>query len=225
MNVEQRLTTALRRTDTYEPSPDLWARVVHSIEEDRAHRQRARWTALAIALFLAGLVVLALLGLEEGPIGRRVDWRILEGLETIGLVGQVLGLGPAVRRFGRGYTADMFRSSAPMGTALLLVLDVAFYLVFAGYILLSVDLDAPLRSVVLADQLEATAIRVGGLLLAMGVLHAITFITIPLLALIHNSTRTDTPLPRWVSVLLIAASGAIAVLAVPVLIALLAGAG
>ncbi|MGI9616385.1 MAG: hypothetical protein ACR2QO_25945, partial [Acidimicrobiales bacterium] len=189
MNVEQRLTTALRRTDDYEPSPDLWARVVHSIEEDRAHRHRARLTVLAIALSLSGLVVCALLGLEEGPIGRRVDWRVLEALETIGLVGLLASLGPAVRRFGRGYSSDMFRSSGQMGDALLLVLDVAFYLVFAGYILLTVNLDSSLPSAVLADQLGATSIRVGGLLLAMGMLHAITFMFIPLLALIHNSTR------------------------------------
>ncbi|MDH3684177.1 MAG: hypothetical protein OEV40_30015 [Acidimicrobiia bacterium] len=224
MNVEQRLTTALRRTDNYEPSPDLWARVVHSIEEDRAHRQRVRWTAVAIALSLAGLVVCAVLGLEQGPTGRRIDWRVLEGLETIGLVGLVVGLGPAVRRFGRGYCADMFRSSRPMGAALLLVLDVAFYLVFAGYILLSVDLDTPLRSVLLADQLGATSIRVGGLLLAMGLLHAITFMFIPLLALIHNSTRTDTALPRWVTILLIVVAVPVAVAVLPILLGLLAGA-
>jgi hypothetical protein len=224
MNVEQRLITALRRGDAHEPSPDLWARVVHSIEEDRAHRQRVRWTAVAIALSLAGLVVCAVLGLEEGPIGRRIDWRVLEGLETIGLVGLVLSLGPAVRRFGRGYCADMFRSNGQMATALLLVLDVAFYLVFAGYILLSVDFDAPLPSVVLADQLGAASIRVGGLLLAMGVLHTITFMFTPLLALIQNSTQTNTALPRWVTILLIVVGGAVAIPVLPMLIGLLAGA-
>jgi hypothetical protein len=225
MNVEQRLTTALRRGDTYEPSPDLWARVVHSIEEDQAHRQRVRWTAAALALSLVAIVVCGVLGLEEGPTGWRIEWRVLEALETIGLVGLVASMGPAVRRFGRGYNADMFRSNGPMGSALLRVLDVAFYLVFAGYILLSVDLDAPLPSVALADQLGDASIRIGGLLLAMGMLHAITFMFIPVLALIHNSTRTDTALPRWVTILVIIVGGAVAVPVLPILIGLLAGAG
>ncbi|MGI9612384.1 MAG: hypothetical protein ACR2QO_05720, partial [Acidimicrobiales bacterium] len=64
----------------------------------------------------------------------------------------------------------------------------------------------------------------GGLLLAMGMLHAITFMFIPLLALIHNSTRTNTALPRWVTIFLIVVCGAIAVPLLPMLLGLLAGA-
>ena len=40
MTVEQRLRDALHRADGYAPSPDLFARVQRSIEEDRAHRRR-----------------------------------------------------------------------------------------------------------------------------------------------------------------------------------------
>ena len=40
--VEQRLIDALRSTERVDPSPDLWSRVVHSIDEDRAHRRRVR---------------------------------------------------------------------------------------------------------------------------------------------------------------------------------------
>lgn len=225
MSVEQRLTSALRRGDDYEPSPDLWARVVHSIEEDRNHRRRVRRTGLAVALSLAGLVACAYLGLEDGPFGRRIDWRVLEALETVGLVGLVLGFGPAVRRFGRGYCTDMFRSRPSTGEALLLVLDVAFYLVFAGYILLSADFETAIRTVVLADQLGAIAIRVGGLLLAMGALHAVTFTFIPLVALIHNSTLTGTALPRWITVLLVVVGAVVGLQVLPLLIAVIAGSG
>ena len=57
MNVEQRLVNALRSTDRVEPSPDLWSRVVHSIEEDQAHRRRVV-TSFAISIaVVAGLVV------------------------------------------------------------------------------------------------------------------------------------------------------------------------
>lgn len=224
MNVEHRLTAALRRTDTYEPSPDLWSRVVHSIEEDRTHRQRVVRTAVVIAISLAGLVLCGILALGDGPSGQRLDWGVLEVLEAIGLAGLVFGLGPAVRRFGRGYCDDMFPSGGTLGAALLRVLDAAFYLVFTGYILLTVNFEAPNRTIVLADQLEATSVRVGGLLLAMGLLHAIAFMYIPLLALIHNSTRTGKPLPRWVTVFLILIGLAIGLQVLPALLALLAGA-
>ena len=224
MNVEERLITALRRTDTYEPSPDLWSRVVHSIEEDRAHRRRVVRTAALIGASLAGLVLCAALALEDGGTGQRIDHVPLEVLETVGLVGLVLGLGPAVRRFGRGYCDDMFRSSSGFAASLLRVLDAAFYLVFAGYILLSVDLEAPDRSAVLADQLAETTARVGGLLLAMGLLHAVTFLSIPVLALVHNSTQAGRPLPRWVTFLLVIVGAAIGLQLLPSLAALLDGA-
>ena len=224
MNVEQRLVTALRRTDTYEPSPDLWSRVVHSIEEDRAHRRRVVRTAIMIGATLAALVLLGVLSLENGPTGQRLNHVTLELLETVGLVGLVLGLGPAVRRFGRGYCDDMFRSSSGFGASLLRVLDAAFYLVFTGYILLSVDFDAPERTVVLANQLVETTARVGGLLLAMGLLHAMTFMFIPVLALVHNSTQTGRPLPRWVTFLLVIVGAAIALQLLPSIVSLLAGA-
>lgn len=223
MNVEQRLATALRRADTYEPSPDLWSRVAHSIEEDRAHRRRVVRTAVLIAATLAGLVLCGVVALEDGPSGLRVDHVTLELLETVGLIGLILGLGPAVRRFGRGYCDDMFRSSSGFAASLLRVLDAAFYLVFTGYILLSVDFEAPLRTVVLADQLAETTARVGGLLLAMGLLHAVTFMFIPVLALVHNSTRAGRPLPRWVTFLLVIAGAVIGLQLLPSLVALLAG--
>ncbi|MBI2237588.1 MAG: hypothetical protein HYU54_03565, partial [Actinobacteria bacterium] len=49
MSLEERLREVLRRTDEYEPSPDLFARVRRSIEEDAAHRRRIR-RAVASAL-------------------------------------------------------------------------------------------------------------------------------------------------------------------------------
>jgi len=55
MNVEQRLVDALRSGDQVEASPDLWTRVVHSIEEDQAHRRKvATSTAAVIGVLTAG---------------------------------------------------------------------------------------------------------------------------------------------------------------------------
>ena len=48
MNIEQRLLHAFEQADLVEPSPDLWSRVVHSIEEDRLHRKRLLRTAAGV---------------------------------------------------------------------------------------------------------------------------------------------------------------------------------
>jgi len=224
MNVEQRLTAALRRTDGYEPSPDLWSRVVHSIEQDRAHRRRVMSTGAALAVSFAGLLLFGLSALGDGPAGERLDWMVLELLEVSGLAGLVLGLGPAVRRFGRGYCNDMFPEHSTLGAALMRVLDAAFYLVFTGYILLTVDFAEPGPTIVLADQLASTAERFGGLLLAMGLLHAVTFMVMPILALVHNSTVAGKALPRWVTLLLVLGGVGLGLLLLPNLLALLAGA-
>ncbi|MEE8489776.1 MAG: hypothetical protein V3S43_05520, partial [Acidimicrobiia bacterium] len=42
MTVEERLTAAFRAADQYQPSPDLFAKVTRSIEEDASHRRRVR---------------------------------------------------------------------------------------------------------------------------------------------------------------------------------------
>jgi hypothetical protein len=85
------------------------------------------------------------------------------------------------------------------------LLDLAYYLVFAGFVLGTVEFLDPLEAsrLTLGEQLEDAAIRIGGLLLTMGVLHAITLIALPLTALIVNSTRTGPKVPRWVWIIII----------------------
>ena len=58
----------------------------------------------------------------------------------------------------------------------------------------------------------------------MGILHAVTIIVLPVVALISNSTRVGRALPRWLVVLLLIASVPIALQAVMALVGLLAGA-
>lgn len=216
MTVEDRLINALRVADEVEPSSDLWSRVVHSIEEDRAHRRRVR---TSIAITVAVVTVLTAVGavsLTEGPLGRHVPPAMFELLTIAALVALALVLGPAIRRFGRGYASDLWPADPDLASALIRLLDLAYYLVFAGYILLSVDLtfaesDASHAACVIADdacyslggQLQVAAVRIGGLLVVMGVLHAVTIIVLPFLALISNSTRTGRRLPKWLTVILI----------------------
>lgn len=201
-SIERRLVDALRSTDEVDPSPDLWSRVVHSIDEDRAHRRRVRHSIGATIVTLVALTVAGALALEDFGGGVRVQPAVLEVLQTIALVGLVLTLGPAIRRFGRGYAEDLWPATPATGTVLLRLLDVAYYLLFAGLTLATfgADLDA---DALLADQVGQTAIRIGILTVVMGLLHAVTIMVLPFVALVSNSTRTRTPLPKWLNVVLI----------------------
>jgi len=237
MNVEQRLVDALRSGHQVEASPDLWTRVVHSIEEDQAHRRRVTMSTAAVIGALVALFVVGVLGLTDGPLGRFVRLPVMELIETVALVALVAVLGPAIRRFGRGYAADLWPVTPATATALLRLLDVAYVLIFGGYILMTVDfnfgsssgpaLDCGLAAVechTVQAQIEDACIRLGGLVLVMGILHAVTIIVLPVVALISNSTRVGRPLPRWLVVILVIATVPIALQTLLALIGLLAGA-
>jgi hypothetical protein len=240
MSVEERLVDALRTTDWVEPSPDLWSRVVHSIEEDRAHRRRV-WASTAItAATIAALAVVGVLGLTDGPEGRFIRLPVLQAVQFIALVVLIAVLGPAIQRFGRGYATDLWPSTPATAAALVKLLDVAYALVFTGYILLTTQFEIETSDSVvgscrsaaidcadyLPDQVRFTAFRVGGLLLTIGLLHAITIIVLPVVALVSNSTRLGRPLPRpLVVVLVLAGVGGGFLLLVALLGVVVAGSG
>ena len=162
----------------------------------------------------AALVVVAALNVDDTPTGTQVDPAALELVETLALVCLVLTIGPAIRRFGRGYAYDLWCTTPDLPRSLLRLLDVAYALVFSGYILLTASLDFDRSSILAAEQIEGLCVRVGGLLLTMGLLHAITIMSLPLMALISNSTRAGRPLPRWVVGLLALIGVAVGVAAV-----------
>ncbi|MGB5755301.1 MAG: hypothetical protein WBM50_00170, partial [Acidimicrobiales bacterium] len=101
MNIEQRLAVALRKTATVEPSPDLWSRVVHSIEEDRNHRRRVLETGAAIGGITLLLLAVGAAFMVEGAVGPYVRRPVMEVLEAVALGAMAVALGPAIRRFGR----------------------------------------------------------------------------------------------------------------------------
>lgn len=237
MNVEQRLVEALRAGDRVEASSDLWTRVVHSIEEDQAHRRRVATSAAMVIGVLAALVVVGILGLTDGPLGRFVRLPVMELIETVALVALVAVLGPAIRRFGRGYAVDLWPVTPATAAALLRLLDVAYVLIFGGFILMTVDFDfesssGPASSCILSSvqchtvqaQVEDACIRLGGLVLVMGLLHAVTIVVLPVVALISNSTRVGRSLPRWLVVVLLLAAIPIALQVFMALVGLLVGA-
>jgi hypothetical protein len=205
MTLEERLTAALRSADGYAPSRDLWDRVIHSIEEDQQHRQRVRRVLAVILAVLVVLVGLGVANVETVDGAQRIDWRWLEGLVTTALIALILALGPALRRFGRGYAGEVFAAHPPAGERLLRLLDVAYYLVFFGYVLVSTRLGAPeaYLDFELGGQIEEALARIGGLLIVMGVLHAITLLALPVVGLVFTATRSGARLPKWLTVILV----------------------
>jgi hypothetical protein len=201
MSIEQRLLRAFEQVDRLEPSDDLWSRVVHSIDEDRAHRRRLIRSTLAAVGVLLGLVAVGAMFIRNGVVGTFVEPEVLEILELVGLFTAVVVMGPAMRRFGRNYVSDLFPATPDLASMLLRLVDVAYYLVFAGYVLLTTHFEPGVRrpsmAPELAQQLQEAAIRFGGLFLLMGVLHAVTLFILPMVALVHNSTRRGRALPRW----------------------------
>lgn len=206
MTTEQRLLEAFAEAHAYEPSPDLWDRVVHSIEEDRLHRRRVLRSFLVTIGVLVGAALVAAVNLEDGAgvyrlPATRIDWRVLEGLEAAVLTLLALVVAPAIRRFGRGYVEDILHSSPGSGTRLLNLLDTAYYLLLAGFILMTTQLSpSPAHRLFhLGGQVGDAAERIGQMLLIIGVLHASTLMVLPLVGLVFNANRIGAKLPRWIT--------------------------
>ena len=190
MSVEQLLRQTLHRADTYEVSPDLFARVTRSIEEDRAHRRRVR---TAIAWTVAGVLAVAvyLVVMAEVVDGRVTwPWWALEILTAAILVTLILVMGPLIRRFGGIFASSVFTANPSTAQHFLRVLDVAYYLVFAAFVAIETRVVpreewlGPNGTMVHIDWLTE---RVGAMLLLMGLLHAVTIASLPVLGVVFSS--------------------------------------
>lgn len=204
MTVEQLLTDALHGADDYAPSPDLFAKVQRSIGEAAAHRRRVRrglaWAAAGLAV--AAVWVAALLDVADGQVTD--TWWVIDVLASAVLLVAVVVLGPLIRRFGRELTLEVFRSNRATSQRFLVLLDIAYYLVFGAFILMTTTFSPPSDwAGDLASLLEYEFLRIGGLLLIMGILHAITIAVLPVMGLIFASnwrraarTRLGTEAPE-----------------------------
>lgn len=128
-------------------------------------------------------------------------WWVLELIVTLLLVAILLVLGPVIKRFGKSYAADIFRSNPRTGKSYLVLMDVAYYLIFTAFVLftISFERDSAWSQDVGADQLESAAVRVGGMLLLMGILHGLNVISLPVIGRLLGLGRTleaDTPEPK-----------------------------
>lgn len=199
--VDGRLRDALDHLDD-EPAPDLWQRLERSIADDVARRRRRRRVA-AIGVLVA--VAVGLLAVGRGsPSGWVVDWRWFEVAETLVMLAMVVGLRPLLDDVGRDFLVASFGGSTRTAVAIAPLLDLSWNLVFVGLTLRSVAWapTLPLGASV-AAHLDQGLERVGGLLLAMGVLHATTFLALPMVGVIWRAATTGRPMPRWVLVLLV----------------------
>jgi hypothetical protein len=197
--VEQRLRDALRGgAAAVHESPDLFARVQLSIEEDRRLRSQRR-RRIAVVACLAGSLVSTTVALGDPDQGRfLMDWWVLELLATGVLLGIALWLGPLIKRFGRSYAADVFRANPRTGKSFIVLTDVAYYLIFFSYILFTVSYEPKggWDDVVTPAQLQHETARLGGILLIIGLLHGLNLLALPVMGRLLTLNRRlddDTP--------------------------------
>lgn len=172
-------------------SDDLFARVRLSIEDDR-RRRRQRFRRLAVVGCLAGAVASVVTATLESREGELVmDWWVLELLWFAFMVSLAVWLGPFIRRFGKSYAADVFRANPRTGKSFIVLMDVAYYLIFFAFILFTVQFEPAggWSDTVKADQLRATAVRVGGILLIVGILHGVNVLMLPLIGRVLTLNR------------------------------------
>ncbi|RPI23337.1 MAG: hypothetical protein EHM57_04130 [Actinobacteria bacterium] len=199
MTVEERLRSALSGTAGYEPSPDLFAKVRGSIEDDRAHRRRVLRIAAGVAALTA--VIAAWLAVWWDPQPGMAPlpwWSVISAVVAIE-VAVVAALRPSIRRLGHVYAEDVFRTNRQTGPRFLALLDVAYYLVFIGYISARIPF-VPDHVWQFGggfpDLLRSGAAMIGGLLLLMGGLHALTIFVLPFTGLVFASIRHRMQVPE-----------------------------
>lgn len=118
-----------------------------------------------------------------------MDWWVVELITDIVLVAIVVVLGPLIKRFGRSYAADVFRANPRTGKSYLILMDVAYYLIFTAFILFTVTLRPPVSWSRIGAQLEDELVRVGGMLLVMGLLHGLNVLSLPLVGRLLGLSR------------------------------------
>ena len=199
MAMEDRLRDALHDgAAAVEDSPDLFARVLLSIEDDRLRRRR-RARAVAILACLAGATAAFVVAVTEPGEGKPLmDWWILELMTTALLVVLALWLGPFIKRFGKSYAADVFRSNPRTGKSFILLTDIAYYLIFLSYILFTISYEpkSGWSETVNAQQLQHETARVAGILLIIGLLHGLNLLALPVMGRLLTLNRRlddDTP--------------------------------
>jgi len=198
--LEHRIAKALTHSPDA-PSPDLFDRVVGSIEADRRRRRSGVVAVSVAAVGGAATTALVLLLTPRSNGALAMPWWILEVAVTLVLIAIAVWLGPFIKRFGRAYAADVFHDNPLTGKSYIVLTDIVYYLIFAAYILFGVhfgpqaDWGNEVSGLVTAAQLTYSAARIGGILLIIGILHGLNIVLMPVLGRLFSLNRR-VPGPR-----------------------------
>ena len=201
-HLEDRISSALRGAPT-RASSDLFERVVDSIEADRRRRRTLGLVGLgAVLAVAAGTTAVLTLTPRYANGDPAMPWWIVEVGTTLVLVALAVWLGPFIKRFGRAYAADVFHDNPMTGKSYIVLTDVVYYLIFSAYILMTATF-APTAAwnnsstgTVTSEQVQGAAIRVGGILLVIGVLHGLNIVLMPVLGRLFSLNRSLSGAPR-----------------------------
>lgn len=180
-DIEHTLQDALEQFESVEGGPDLLDRIEMAIAADERRRIRVRRVVAG-----ASALVMAVIGLTTWMVqgGTDMDWWILELITTATLFGIAFVLGPLIRRYGKSYVADAFAPNAATGKTFIVLADVAYYLIFTAYILLTTSFQQRTAwgvfGNVTPEQIQHEVARVGGILAIIGILHAVNLFLMPL---------------------------------------------
>jgi len=196
--LEDRLHDALAAEgSSRSPSADLFDRVVGSIDADRERRRHLR---RAVAVWVAGVAVAAgavAVLTPRGKAGLEMRWWILEVATNLVLLAIALWLGPFIKRFGRAYAADVFHDNPLTGKSYIVLTDIVYYLIFSAYILFTLSVAPHWRNeisgLVTATQVKGELIRLGGILLIIGILHGLNIVLMPMLGRLFSLNRRLPP--------------------------------
>ena len=192
MTLDERIRDALTAaTAQVHESDDLLARVRSSLAEDRRRRTRERNGAAIVACLVGAVAAVAVATLDRRQGALVMDWWILEVIWFAVMVGLALWLGPFIRRFGKAYAADVFRANPRTGKSFIVLMDVAYYLIFIAYTLFLVKFEPEpdWEATVNANQLQSCTVRIGGILLIIGLLHGLNVLTLPVMGRLFTLNR------------------------------------
>jgi hypothetical protein len=188
MSLESRLTEALHQTDEYQPSVDLFARLSRSIEEDQAHRRRIRRGSAAVAVGLGILSSFLIALADNDPEGVLVlpKWSMQVVVFAL-LTSCLVVFGPAIRRLGQPYLADVFHMGPTTGERFSRLLDIAYYLFFGGRILSGLELTEAGSLVPASDGLKVGVEQIAVFLTVLGLAHVGNLLLLPIVGVLFTS--------------------------------------
>jgi hypothetical protein len=192
-HLEDRISRALGSSRT-NPSPDLFERVLDSIDADRRRRRTLGRVTAGIAGAVALVTTAVLTYTPRTPNGAlEMPWWILELATTLVLVAIAVWLGPFIKRFGRAYAADVFHDNPLTGKSYIVLTDIVYYLIFAAFILMTANF-APIwenefTGLVTPEQVQASVLRIGAILLIIGLLHGVNIVLMPVLGRLFSLNR------------------------------------